>query len=407
MNRLSLLLWLACAIPASFAQGDYTCAGRESPELPKTAYRLKESIDWNLSSLRKHFSDKGKLATVSDVLNSGNHQLVELDAKGWSTASGVSAIPQSVYRWEGTAEGFDDFGTEKWYPQGVTSSSDALQAGTWEGKNVWLMSWYDDTDDVESVRITFVDKTTGKYRHALLVVPNTPELYTGPASPATNFGRLGVHAGGIMWYGSTLWVVDTSKGIRVFDLNNIWQVEAGDGVGKMSNGEFSAQGYRYVIPQIRTYTWTPTTADAKFRFSWISLDREGTDKILVGEYGNHTTPDSVPIRMVQYELDYTTRKLHTSSQIATSSWASCVNILEMQGAISHGNDFYISTSNRARGLGDLWTWRPGSPAKENLRFLPSGPEDMTWDNTTQTFTTISEFPEKRYIVTYKGAQAHF
>ncbi|EFR00595.1 secreted protein [Nannizzia gypsea CBS 118893] len=407
MKKLSFLLGLASIFSASFAASDYTCAGRDSPKLPGSAYRLKESIDWNLSTLRKHFSDRGKLATVSDVLDSANHQLIKLDARGWASVTRVTAVPQSVYRWESTTEGFDDFGTKKWYPQGVTSSSDAFQVGTYEGRNAWIMSWYDDTDGKESVRVTFVDKKTGKYRHALLVVPNTPELYSGTPSPATDFKRLGIHAGGIVWYGSTLWVVDTSKGIRVFDLNNIWQVEAGDEVGKMSNGQFSAQGYLYVIPQIRTYTWTPKTEKEKFRFSWISLDRVGTDKILVGEYAGSTTPDSTPIRMAQYELDYTVRKLQTSSQIATSSWAYCVDILEMQGAISHGDKFYISTSNPNYGLGDLWTWTPGNRARESRAWLPPGPEDMTWDEVTQTFTTISEHPGKRFIVTYKGTQAPF
>ena len=59
-----------------------------------------------------------------------------------------------------------------------------------------------------------------------------------------------MHAGGIAWYGEWLYVVDTSHGIRVFDLGQIWQVEDGDDVGK-KGGKYSAAGYLYVLPQIR------------------------------------------------------------------------------------------------------------------------------------------------------------
>ena len=66
-----------------------------------------------------------------------------------------------------------------------------------------------------------------------------------------DFKDVPVHAGGVMWYGNTLWVVDTRNGIRVFDMDNIWQVESGDGTGKNSDGTYSAAGYKYVLPQIR------------------------------------------------------------------------------------------------------------------------------------------------------------
>jgi hypothetical protein len=177
-----------------------------------------------------------------------------LNPTTWKEKNGTTTVPVSVYRWPDASHGFNDMGTPKWMPQGITGSSDALEVGRWEGRNVWLVSWYDDTDGEKSVRITFIDCDTMTYRHVLLVVPNTPELFTGhpyPPEPATDFKRLPIHAGGIVWYGNTLWVVDTNRGIRVFDLTNIWQVETGAGVGKMANGLFSAQDYRYVIPQIR------------------------------------------------------------------------------------------------------------------------------------------------------------
>lgn len=124
-------------------------------------------------------------------------------------------------------------------PQGVSGSWDADASGKWEDRNLWLVSWHNGDDT--SVRITFVDRDTNKYRHALLVEPTADD----------DFGPVEVHAGGITWYGDFLYVVDTLGGIRVFDLTNIWEVDIADAVGKNSDGSYSAAGYRYVIPHIR------------------------------------------------------------------------------------------------------------------------------------------------------------
>lgn len=171
----------------------------------------------------KSLAKKLKRVTVAHVFDDGNHKMT-------STSQGL--------RWEKTSS-FNDVDTSKWVPQGITSTADALDAGTYEGKDGWIVSWH--RNDDKSVRVTFVNRKTNKYRHALLVYPHA----------ADNFKAVPIHAGGIMWYGNTLWVVDTKNGIRVFDLDNIWQVSDGDGVGKKSGGGYSAAGYKYVIPQIR------------------------------------------------------------------------------------------------------------------------------------------------------------
>ena len=165
-----------------------------------------------------------KRVTVADVFKDGNHKMT-------TDSSGRKA-------WQHTSD-FNDMDTKKWVPQGISSTADALSAGTYEGKDGWLVSWH--RDDDKSARVTFVDRSNDKYRHVLLVYPHA----------ADNFREVPLHAGGIMWYGNTLWVVDTKNGIRVFDLSNIWEVGSGDGVGKKSGGGYSAAGYKYVIPQIR------------------------------------------------------------------------------------------------------------------------------------------------------------
>ena len=178
----------------------------------------------HLAKLSAVFSKAGKNVSVAHVFDDGNHKTTK-DKSG-------------RLLWESTAD-YDDFNTNKWVPQGISSTIDAVAEGTYEGKDGWVVTWH--RDDDKSVRVAFVDRKTGKYRHALLVYPEADD----------DFREVPVHAGGVVWYGGYLWVVDTNNGIRLFDLNNIWQVESGDGVGKKSGGGYSAAGYKYVIPQAR------------------------------------------------------------------------------------------------------------------------------------------------------------
>ncbi|EFY87876.1 hypothetical protein MAC_06124 [Metarhizium acridum CQMa 102] len=255
----------------------------------------------------------------------------------------------SKLSWE-KANDFNDVDTEKWYPQGISSTADAAEVGTYDGKDGWLVSWY--SDESHQVRISFVNRATKKYRHALLVSPSADD----------DFGGVGTHAGGIMWYRDTLWVVDTSNRIRVLHMTNVWEVGSGDKVGKISAGKYSAAGYKYVIPQIRWYKWTPSFS---FRFSYISLDRTASpDRLMVGEY----QPDEKkPIRMTG------------ADKTAMGVWASCYDILRTQGAMQANGKIYVSRSNGANTNGDIWGWIPGKGAAINKGVVPRRPEDLSYD----------------------------
>ncbi|KAH8602177.1 hypothetical protein B0O99DRAFT_680321 [Bisporella sp. PMI_857] len=385
--KLSTFLLLASAFfesQLSLAADPNDCSGTNK-ERDGADFLLKESANnAYLSALSTKLASRK--ASVSDVLNSANHAL--------TTASLTKPI--EAYMWEHTDD-FNDEATTKWVPQGITSTADALGAGEYEGRSAWAVSWYNEVDN--SVRVTFVDQDTKKYRHVLLVVPTASD----------NYAAVPVHAGGIVWYGNTLWVVDSNGddaggvGFRVFDLTNIWTMDSGgDDIMGKSGSNYYAMGYKYVIPQIRYYTWTPSF---NFRFSFVSLDRTDTpDSLLVGEY--QTASYTGPRRFVKWDLDYTTRKLKTTSGIATATWAYCVDIDRMQGAVSANGKFYISRSNGA-DAGDLWGWVPGSAAHNNAGFLPTSPEDLSFDSVNNIFYTLTEAVNKRYILAYRASQVTF
>ncbi|KAK3951082.1 cytochrome P450 [Pseudoneurospora amorphoporcata] len=365
--RLTSAIFALAAATLSLASDPSDCS-TTSKEKTGSDFQLTEQADnANVVSLSKIFTAAGKKVSVADVFNDGNHQMTT-DSSGRKL-------------WQHTSD-FNDEDTTKWVPQGITSTADALDVGTYEGINGWIVSWH--RDDDKSVRVTFVNRADDTYRHALLVYPHASD----------DFREVPVHAGGIMWYGNTLWVVDTYNGIRVFDLTNIWQVGNGDNVGKVSSGVYSAAGYKYVIPQIRWYKWS---SSFEFRHSYMALDRTTTpDSLIVGEYQTST---SDPIRLVRYELDYTTRRLKTdSSGVSKAIWAYCVNIERMQGAVSANGKFYLSRSNGA-SKGDLWAWVPGGAAKQNSGFYPRSPEDLSYDQRNGgRLYTVTEAEGVRYII---------
>jgi hypothetical protein len=220
--RLSSTFLAAAALlmPSALALNPNNCNTQEKARTGADFALVEQADNPNVASLAK----KLKRVTVADVFNDGNHKMMT-DSAGRKL-------------WE-KKTGFDDLGTEKWVPQGISSTADAHEDGKYEGKDGWIVSWH--RKDDKSARVTFVDRANDKYRHALLVYPHA----------ADNFREVPIHAGGIMWYGDKLWVVDTKNGIRVFDLANIWKVGSGDAVGK-SGDKYSAAGYEYVIPQIRS-----------------------------------------------------------------------------------------------------------------------------------------------------------
>jgi hypothetical protein len=226
---LSILL-LSCFAQAQPASVDARVCdgGNANNTLPPSYFTLNETDNPYLSTLSKIFSRAGNKVTVADVLASANRDLQE----------GIRVYPVSeMWIWNN-----EDEASDEWIPQGMTSSGDAVANGIYEDRDIWLVSWYQNGGP--NVRISFVDRRTHKYRHVLLVEPNSVD----------DFNSVPIHAGGIAWYGNALYVVDTDDGLRVFDMDNIWRVETGDGIGKKAEsngGGYSAANFAYVLPQMR------------------------------------------------------------------------------------------------------------------------------------------------------------
>ncbi len=164
--------------------------------------------------------------------------------------------------------------TTEWVPQGITTTADSLPAGLYAGAKAIVVSWHQSgaVGLDKGVRLAFVNyanPAAPKYRHVLLVDP----LRGADGRPT--FAPVQVHAGGIAWYGNYLYVVDTQGGLRVFEINRIWQVSTGSAtkIGRQPDGTYHAFDYKYVIPQVFRYASSTAGGYPPLRHSFADRQR--------------------------------------------------------------------------------------------------------------------------------------
>lgn len=316
----------------------------------------------------------------------------DLNRTAMSTTS-VPGNPPGValaVRWDA-----EDGDSTAWIPQGITGSADARPAGLVDGRRIVAASWYytppAGSTYEKGVRIAFLDVTdpaAPTYRFALLVEPKgTPQ--------APTFAPVVLHAGGIAWFGNRLYVVETGKGFRVFDIARAMRVATDlDEIG-CASGTCRAGLYKYVIPQVGGYT---TASACSPLFSYVSLDRSTTPPSLVsGEYCS-TTACSSPFagRAFRWPLDPATGLLR-----AGKSWPSESFLLgqtQVQGAASRSGLFYLSSSAPAGGGGALYRVKAGKSATS--KFLDT-PEDVMIDEANGLLWGLSELAGSRVVAGMK------
>ncbi|MER7012392.1 hypothetical protein ABT324_13315 [Saccharopolyspora sp. NPDC000359] len=333
-----------------------------------------------------------------------------------------------------------DNSTGLWTPQGVTTVADAQDDQHWGEKNQpVLISWYDSSakdgvDDEEDeyekgVRVTFLDPATGVYRHVLLVYP-TINSYGNPSYMSLRYKQTGdgksLHAGGMVWYGNFLYVADTDRGFRVFDMRHIYDLGAAENgttedpseIGRRS-GTYYGHGYRYVMPQVASWTVTSakgdecTPQDVAPSFSYASLDRSGTDHIIAGEYCDGTdeavtSNGRVAAWAIADSLDGDKEQITDPDYRWQADAAHKLPITNVQGATRFNDRWYLSQSLGGSTNGALVQTTKTDFSDEELTAetrqpAAIGPEDLSHWQTGQGGTTlgamwtVAEHPNKRMV----------
>lgn len=290
----------------------------------------------------------------------------------------------------------EDSRSQRWFPQGITTSADHGDPEEVDGRQLVCTSWY--SRDVNGVhkgaRLTFVDVTDRwrpRYRHVLLVEPVVD------AHGRVDVVPVKVHAGGIVWHGPYLHVAGTARGIYSFRLDDILRVFSGGDPRQLKvrdDGRVDSFGYRYVLPARFTYDAVADRGHEMLRYSFLSLDRSTHPHHLVaGEYGDR----GMTTRLVSYELDPETSLLraHEDGRVRPLSVYDA-GVRAMQGATVVGGRYYVTTSAGRHGRGSLWSGQLGA-FKRFAHVLPIGPEDITYWPSTGQLWSLTEHPGRRYV----------
>jgi len=367
------------APPAGFAEGDGFAP------VDRCAFALEESAGLGtppaLVTALEAITTK---VTFAQVLADANR-----------TATKTTSVPGNpggvayAFRWQS-----DDDASTAWIPQGITGTADADASGMVAGKSAVLVSFYDKAEGGatnEGVRIAFVDTTSPNapmYRFALLVMPKgTPD--------APSFDPVKIHAGGIAWFGSFLYVADTRHGFRVFDLRHILRVATDVGPFGCTGTTCRAATYKYVLPQVGKYEITSACSPI---FSFVSLDRSSDPPSLVsGEYCS-TTACAGPLagRVHRWPLDPETGLLRSKTTFPTEAFLTSHK--QVQGAASRDGTFYLSSSAPPGGAGEIY--RVAGSKSATSRWSDT-PEDLMVDHGSGWLWSLSEAPRERAVFAAK------
>ncbi|AWT47067.1 MULTISPECIES: hypothetical protein [Streptomyces] len=414
MTRRAILKGLGAAPFVAAAGSLLTATSAEAATIDASQFALTSRTGnsyGQFADLNAGLATKLTKVDASAVLADTNRSATRLT----SAPSTVDAFAAG-FTWES-----GDQTVDYWIPQGVTTSADAYGSGLYPssgGRKAVLVSWYFETDPDgdgvdeypidKGVRLSFVDMTNASaptYRHVLLVEP------VKTASGEYSFNPVRRHAGGIMWYGNLLYVVDTYKGLRVFDLNTIFQVATAekDVCGLHTDGQYYGYSYQYVLPQSAAYD----NAGKYLRYSAIGLDRASSpDSLVVSEYSvsgtvdytdgtyNGTGAPTTTPKVVRWNLDYTNRQISSP----TASEAVTVGQQKIQGVVSQSSKHYLATSNGS-SAGALRTFTSGASTASYVCDLAVGCEDLSfhssaasgWAYSENVIWNLSEYAGKRYV----------
>jgi hypothetical protein len=391
-----------CALLASASQAVATEAASDQAEpsvaaaaTPLTASNFRYTLSETSSSL---------IGALDSALPNVTMGAVADDANRTPSCDSAPSVTNrtAYYCWNA-----GDQDTPDWYPQGITTSSDALGEGTYDGKRINLVSWYDHAEDgiSKGVRISVSNLSASAsappYRHILLVEPS------GTTS-APSYKAVNVHAGGIMWYGNLLYVADTSGGFRVFDLDHLWQVSTGSSsaIGRQSDGSYHAFDYKYVLPQTAKFTDSTAGGYAQLQHSSVALDRTSSpDSVIVSEYRSAADVDAgAQVRTIRVPIDYTNRYLKPASDgIIKATEAYRTDLESVQGSTAINGEFFFSQSDGSdhsdpNSDGDLHTFAaPSGAIVRHGNALTVGAEDLSYDPTRDSLWSLGEYPGYRWV----------
>ena len=292
----------------------------------------------------------------------------------------------------------DEKNSTEWTPVAVAtwedSVSDVTSEKEMEGvedgvRGAMMVSWRHEGAEGKGdmgVRVSFIVNGTVKggrkrYLHVLLV--EDVSKTTSADVQITVLQNMNSR-GGLVWHGDYLYLGDSTKGLRVFNMNNIWQVP----------DPKKTFGYKYILPQERTYTPQNFPQSYKyFTFAFLAMDRNSTPpSLLVGEY---EPSDSGATYLAKWPFDGITGRLKTSSTktktTAEANWGYRITVPRVRGMVLAGTKYFIVQLPGLEGQPEVedvtqkagaYIWLPGTMVERVEGVFPRGGAGIAYLNST-------------------------
>jgi hypothetical protein len=319
--------------------------------------------------------------------------------------------------------------SQRWWPQGITTSADAAAVGEapgsgstaskeeYAGRRVVLTSAYSKVvaGVGHGARISVVDVTDPRrvrYQNVLLVraVADEDGLRLEPVR---------AHAGGLVWHGDHVHVAATAGGFHTFRLSDLVAVGGQDQpaiLGPLPHGGFGGFGHRWVLPTRTTHAARTDEGARGFRYSWFSsVTTEGGSEggsegggepgraaLLAGEYAPPSGRGST--RLVEIPVDPLTGLPALDEAGRARPKVLGQGVVQAQGAVRVGGRLYVGTSNGRFRRGSVWVGPPAGGTVRRESFtrrpstLPVGPEDLAYWPSCDEVWTVTEYPGRRLLV---------
>ena len=296
----------------------------------------------------------GRRVGIAGVLANLNRQAVRVPVPGRAVEWG--------FRWNDA-----DGATERWWPQGITTSADASDAEDIDGRRLLMTSWYSKAVAAQQPAAAGSASSTSTPWSTGTCCSSYPSgRRRGPSSSRP----LLVHAGGLVWCGPYLHVAGTRRGLFSCLVDDIIRVHDLDR---------HAFGYRYVLP-------------VRFAYDAARERGRGADALLLplprprvaaaARWSRASTAAAeMTRRLVRYPLDPETHHL-AAHEDGTSRpvWLDERGLGHMQGACVVGRHLLRDLEPRAlpprpgarRAAGRLHA-RSRAPCRWDPRTSPTGP----------------------------------
>ena len=298
-------------------------------------------------------------------------------------------MPGTAVEW-GFRWNDDDQATERWWPQGITTSADASDTEDIDGRRLLVTSWYSKTRRAAATSAAGSPSSTSTPWSTATCCSSCPSATT---TGEVELKPLLVHAGGLVWCGPYLHVAGTRRGLFSCLVDDIIRV-------RLDRRRLRLPLRAAGAVRVRRGGERGRRADA------LLLPLPGPRHPAAAAGGRRVRPSrEMTRRLVRYPLDPET--LHLAAARGRHLTPGLARRARAGPHAGRGRRRRHLLRHREPGpLPPRAGCTSASPGRFRSfpRALPVGPEDISYWPSTDLLWSLTEYPGRRFVFAMKRAQ---